>query len=461
MKTIKYEADFEKNIIKCSGIKMTNDSDEKCYQFSREKSATMIAGVGLLKPGKLVKEKWLYGPATQLVTKSVIYPCSRFKCRIPCLCMQCEHPGCHVPDSEPCNCKECSNIFEDHTQYHAALHLSCKFCLNMIETIPNINFTMLKVENHMQVVLGRTDTLPRKPLEIELEPQGPKFNLDLLIKKNKREDVGGFYCDFCDSLLWSVPQLREHIKLNHVGSQIFRHNYQSRGDFKCYQCSKFFSSSLNLNRHIDCVHYYETFVCKKCGESFNRKDNLRRHKKKHKKINKKLPCNICGKEFTTADILNRHKKVHTREASEASEELKCELCGTIFTRKDNYGKHKKGIHDKDGSFVHKCTQCKETFCTSKLLRTHYNLNHKKKISCEECGQSFTLKSSLEFHIKGRNTVTCDECEKKFCNPKSLSIHKTEIHDYIECDICGNKYQKKYVEVLQHHKFWVHNQTPNN
>ena len=453
MKTVKYEADFEKSIIKCSGIKMSNDSEEKCYQFSRDKSATMILGVGLLQPGKIVKEKWLYGPATQLVTKSVLYPCSRFKCGIPCLCMQCEmkHPSCHIPASNPCSYEECKIIFEDHSQYHAALHLGCKYCLNLIETIPNINFTLLKVENYKQVVLGRTDKLAIKPLEIELEPKAPKFSLDLLIKKNKKEDVGGVYCDFCDSLLWSIPQLREHIKLNHVASKIFRHNYD-HGDFKCYQCSNYFSSSLNLNRHIDSVHYFETFVCKKCGESYNRKDNLRRHMKSHKK--NKFPCNICGKQFTRTDILNRHKKVHS---SEAGEELKCELCATKFTRKDNYEMHRKGIHDENGAFVHECTQCKENFCTSKLLRSHCNSNHKTNISCEECGQSFTLKSSLEFHIKRRNPVTCGECGKTFCNTKALSIHKNDIHDHAECDMCGKKFEKIH---LQHHKFWVHNQTPN-
>ena len=249
-------------------------------------------------------------------------------------------------------------------------------------------------------------------------------------------------------------QLREHIKLNHLTSKIFRHNYPSHGDYKCYQCSKYFSSRISINRHIETVHYYpETFDCQKCGESFNRKDSFKRHKKIHNKKKEIFPCNTCEKQFSTAGILNRHKKLHS---SEASEEFKCEMCGTKFTRKDNYEKHQKGIQYKDSSFVHKCSQCQETFCTSKLLKSHCNFNHKKKISCEECGQSFTLKSSLEFHEKTRNSAKCDECEKTFCNLKALSIHKNTIHDhdYVECDECGNKYQKKYLEVLQHHKFWV-------
>ena len=99
--------------------------------------------------------------------------------------------------------------------------------MNLIENIPNINFAMLKVENKKQIVFGRTDTLDIKPLEIELEPKAPEPSLDFLIKRNRNEDLGGFYCDFCDSLLWSMPQLREHNQLNHLASKIFRHNYPS------------------------------------------------------------------------------------------------------------------------------------------------------------------------------------------------------------------------------------------
>ena len=227
--------------------------------------------------------------------------------------------------------------------------------------------------------------------------------------------------------------------------------------FRCWQCHKHFSSSLNLKRHIESVHYYEAFTCKRCGEVFNRKDSLRRHKKIHKKKREKLLCDICGKQFITIDIFNRHKNVHN---SGSSEEFKCELCGANFTRKDNFETHQKGISNKDGSFVHKCSQCNEIFCNSKLLKSHRNSMHVKNISCEECGQSFTLKSSLELHIKRRIIVKCDECEKTFCNSKALSIHKNKIHNCVECDVCGKRYQKKYVEVLQHHKFWDHNQTPN-
>ena len=454
----KYKADFEKFIIKYSGIKISNPGDVKCYLFSLKNSSTLIPGVCQLVPGKLVKDKWLYGPATQLGTKNILYPCSRYKCGIPCLCIICQklQTNCLIPPSRPCSCRDCNNLFEDHSQYHATLHLNCKYCLNMIENMPNISFAMLKVENKKQVVLGTTDSVARKPLEIELEPQAPEPSIDYLGKRNRHEDLGGYYCDFCDTLLWSMPQLREHIQLNHFESKVFRHNY-SLGLIKCYQCPNYFSSILNWNRHVESVHYSETFECKKCGETFSRKDSLRRHKKLHRKKREKFVCDNCGKQFTTAESLIKHKKAHDNEASD---EFKCELCGTTFTQKDNHQRHQKGIHNEDGSFVHKCSHCNETFCTSKLLKSHCKAKHDNNVSCEECGQKFTLKRSLDLHMKKRNIVTCGECENKFCNLKALSIHKNEVHNYIECDVCGNKYQKKYVEALQHHKFWVHNQIPN-
>ena len=77
----------------------------------------------------------------------------------------------------------------------------------------------------------------------------------------------------------------------------------------------------------------------------------------------------------------------------------------------------------------KCSECEDHFCTSKLLRSHFNSKH-RKLSCERCGQTFTLKKSLDHHVKIRSDVSCSECGKLFCNLNSVNIHKNEVHDFM-------------------------------
>lgn len=49
------------------------------------------------------------------------------------------------------------------------------------------------------------------------------------------------------------------------------------------------------------------------------------------------------------------------------------------------------------------------------------------LTCEGCGEQFTLKRSLEIHWKNRKFMSCDECGDIYCNLPSLKHHKFKIH----------------------------------
>ena len=80
----------------------------------------------------------------------------------------------------------------------------------------------------------------------------------------------------------------------------------------------------------------------------------------------------------------------------------------------------------DGTFKNVCEECDINFCTGKLLKTHVNIVH-IGLSCEDCDQKFTLKRSLDLHVKNRASICCTESRKTFCNVKSLVCHKKNIH----------------------------------
>ena len=171
-------------------------------------------------------------------------------------------------------------------------------------------------------------------------------------------------------------------------------------------------------------HYEKTYDCESCSEVFTREDNLVRHKKMvHIVKDSKLTCQDCGKKFTRKDALIRHKtSVHATDAVD----LMCVKCNATFNIDSNFERHKKSGMNQDGSFKNYCSDCDEYFCTGKLLTKHHNQKH-VNFSCEECGQTFTAKQSLQLHIKNRNFVSCEDCGAFLCNINSCKRHKDSVH----------------------------------
>ena len=299
--TVTFDANFVQNMIRGKGSTHLKRDNEKCHIFSLNDSTILNPTSVDLVPGKSVKSSWLYGPAMDIKSRKIIYPCSRYKCSIPCPCLLCskQHPRCRELSSKSCSCTECLKHFEDHSSFHGIFHNGCRSCFQIVQIIPNFNFFYLSPDMKTHGI-GRTDSISTKPLVVELEPKAPKYTVKILqkLRDGQGADVGAFECTPCGATYWSMPQLKEHTQLNHLVSKTFRHNFNFQGgtklgkkkvliEFKCYQCSTFFSSSSHLNRHIDDVHYEETHDCQICAETFKRKDSLVRHQKiMHKSPNK-------------------------------------------------------------------------------------------------------------------------------------------------------------------------------
>ena len=118
----KYEADFADNVIRAEGVKLLSKKTwmmkRKCHQFAlKEKTQSDPSSVRLVA-GRTVTQERLYGPATLLISRTIVYTCHLFQCIIPCACKICQklHLKCRVPSS--CSCSECLEHFQDHNNYH-------------------------------------------------------------------------------------------------------------------------------------------------------------------------------------------------------------------------------------------------------------------------------------------------------------------------------------------------------
>ena len=611
----KYEADFADNVIRAEGVKLVSNKPwtvkRKCHQFALKENTpgdSSSSAVQLIA-GKTVTQERLYGPATLLDSRTIVYTCHLFKCIIPCACKICQKLPfkCRVPSS--CCCSECLEHFKDHNNYHATYHFSCKHCFQLVNIFPCFSFFFLEqkksCDKRFKITWRTSET---KPIVKTAEPKKDYWDsiaeASMRGMKRKRDPWSEIYCTECEFSCLSAAQLKEHIELNHLlYNKLFSHVYidSENGDnslrFKCYQCSSFYSSTKELNRHIDGVHYEEYHQCKMCPQIFTRKDNLSRHvslihsndttevacdlcdklyktwgdRMRHRSAihsgSSKFSCGTCGRVFNRKSNLTRHmasgdsqppvsctqcdkrfcyekdlKKhvvsVHNRtecdecgmsfikenlrmhkfwahtgklrdnnknlcddrtgetevnKNGDIEEEPKveklidkelgvhnceCTECGQTFNCQDSLVKHRISKHSladgvifrcencgctfnqlknlnrhKQTSMKYYCSQCDHKFCTGKQLKTHQNANH-NNISCTVCGKHFSLKSSLQKHIRQRVLVRCKECDKCFCYERNLNIHIKNVHSSIPCGICGQLVKKEKMDI---HMSWSHNE----
>ena len=45
-------------------------------------------------------------------------------------------------------CSQCKDNLDDHFLYHLACHLSCRFCENVSQHLPHMNFTIPQIRGH-------------------------------------------------------------------------------------------------------------------------------------------------------------------------------------------------------------------------------------------------------------------------------------------------------------------------
>ena len=146
--TLYVELDFCQNFLwyTCRTVK-SKEASEKCYNFSLISDHPRDPNCVVLEPYKILTQPWLYGPATDRKTRTIIYPCERFKCLIPCSCLLCDKKNPSCSSRGNCSCKECKLYMHDHENFHATFHFKCVSCEDIIRVLPNFNFfTLNKVK---------------------------------------------------------------------------------------------------------------------------------------------------------------------------------------------------------------------------------------------------------------------------------------------------------------------------
>ena len=147
--------------------------------------------------------------------------------------------------------------------------------------------------------------------------------------------------------------------------------------FSCDICGIHFTENRSLTRHKESKHVDVKYSCDQCDYTANRKDNLNRHKKKHRRIDA---------EADQAD--------QTEQADQADPDLSPEK---EKTGGDVGGEQEKTDGDVEAQKV-KCPHCSGAFSSRASLQKHIKLKHStSSFLCHECGQEYPRKDYFERH----------------------------------------------------------------
>ncbi|XP_069608951.1 zinc finger protein 883-like isoform X1 [Ranitomeya imitator] len=146
----------------------------------------------------------------------------------------------------------------------------------------------------------------------------------------------------------------------------------------------------------------------KSTKCFHKPSNIKKHKKKHTEQTPVL-CSECGKEFKRSDV----GQIETDTDSIGSKQF-CEKC---LLDHRNVGKKKRPFP---------CTECGCSFSIKGSLDAHLRMHtFPKNFPCSECDKVFPSKNRQESHMKvhtGEKPHQCSECGKCFCNSGNLQAH---------------------------------------
>ncbi|OWF42724.1 zinc finger protein 658-like [Mizuhopecten yessoensis] len=175
--------------------------------------------------------------------------------------------------------------------------------------------------------------------------------------------------------------------------------------YVCDQCGKGFHEKGHLKYHTRTHSDEKQFTCDICNRGFHFSFNLTKHRRTHTG-EKPYSCNFCGKKFSHKNSLNRHVTLHTGFSHQ-----KCKICDKDFYDKQSLRKHLI-THTTDGE--NKCQTCNREFNDKRGFLIHMQshvsafeasiVNKTPAFECDICHRSYTLKSSLNRHMKKHDNV---------------------------------------------------------
>lgn len=120
------------------------------------------------------------------------------------------------------------------------------------------------------------------------------------------------------------------------GIQMHMLIHQGLKKHNCSYCSKSFTQSGQLKRHVNSHLNIRNYQCPEigCTRTFVDPSSVTKHLVVHNKDDRKFQCSLCGSRFNRLGALRYHEKTHRQERNHT-----CTICHKAFLAKYDLTKH--------------------------------------------------------------------------------------------------------------------------
>lgn len=148
---------------------------------------------------------------------------------------------------------------------------------------------------------------------------------------HKEWDTCLFACSVCDFKCRSPSTLTAH--------GLLHKNMRAKDEYVCKVCGDQFERAQTLSHHFKVAHQRPKLICNICGCPCANEIALLAHYKKHEP--KAFSCDDCNAEYDNAVSLNNHIKTHATTLLYA-----CNKCDASFSSTGEVSMHLRTMHAK-------------------------------------------------------------------------------------------------------------------
>ncbi|XP_071490545.1 zinc finger protein 423-like [Diadema antillarum] len=169
--------------------------------------------------------------------------------------------------------------------------------------------------------------------------------------------------------------------------------------------------------------------CPTCHNEFPNDEQLIVHVLTHfKSVTKEYVCKDCGKSFKKPDELQKHLfEIHAHHL------FKCSLCKEVFDSKVSIQVHFAVKHSNEYKLFN-CIKCGLVYNSEAELLVHVKAEHLKMVQpfkCLFCCQNFASDVEFQCHLTTHSEqYRCPFCNAPYASQEALDIHLQAAHDHV-------------------------------